>query len=231
MALTRTLAELRDAVQRTADVLEFTDKHPASYINDLINRGLGALSRICRTTNPEFQPIASTTITTTGLASSYALPATFRSLISVEYTVDDHKIWLLPYEMHERSALTSPEETSNATRASGYKVIGSNIEFLPLPQANHEAKIWFATSVTQLSGDSSTFDTMDRLDDYVIWHAARQIAQERENWQRVAVLSQWMAEMEPDIRVLARSIDLSHPARVVDETLAMRDRYGRRLWR
>lgn len=229
MALTRRLDEIRDAVQRTADVVAFTDKHPTTYINDLVNRGLGALSRLCRTVNPEFQPIASTTVSMDGNNTTYALPSNFRSLISVEYTGDSIKTWLLPYELHERAALTNPSVASNSTRGAFYKVIGTNIEFLPLPPSGHSALLWYATSATQLATDSATMDTMDRLDDYVIWWAARQIAQERENWPRVQVLTDWMAALEGDIRILARSLDLSHPARAVrTEAANAYDRYGRR---
>ncbi len=217
MALTTTLGELVEAVQRTADVVAFTDKHPVVYVKELVNRGLGALSRICRTTNPEFQPIASSPITTDGIETLYSLPGNFRSLISVEYTdADSRKAWLVPYEMHERAALSSPEERSSSLRARHYKVIGSNIELLPRAPADHVARLWYATTVTQLSDTGPAFDTMERLDDYVIWYAAREIAQERENWPRYDRLTASMGALEADIRILARSVDLSHPARVVD---------------
>ncbi len=225
MPLTTTLTLMRDAVMRTADVVAFTDKHPAARVNDLINQGLGALLRICRTTNPEFQPIATDTITTDGVATQYGLPTNFRSLISVEYTDGSgHKTWLTPFEMHERAALTDPETTSIALRARCYRVIGTNIELLPRPEADHTALLWYATSVTQLASDPSTFDTMDRLDTYVIWWAAREIAMEREAWERHDRLGAKMAEMEAEIRILARSIDLSHPGRVVDRYQARRIR-------
>jgi len=235
MALTRTLAQLRDAVQRTADIVSFTAKHPDSYVNDLVNRGLGALSLLCRTVDPEFQPIASTTITCDGSATSYALPSNFRSLISVEYTHDGFKSWLVPYEMHERGSLTSPDAAANAGRAFGYKVIGTNIELLPRPSSADTALVWYATNVTQLSADASTVDVMDRLDSYVIWWAAREIAQEREAWERYDRLTASMASLEGDIRILARSKDGGAPQRIVDLRYAAGrspDRYGRtRGWR
>jgi hypothetical protein len=231
LALNRQLGDIRDAVMRTADVAAFTDKHPATYVNDLVNRGLGALSRVCRTTNPEFQPVASTTITMDGSATVYGLPGNFRSLISVVYTDSNkRKTWMQPLEWPERAVLTTPETVSHATRAAGYQLVGTNIEFLPKPPKNDTALLWFATSVTQLSGDSSVFDTMERLDQYVIWWAAREIAQERENWSRVDRLAQRLGEMEGDIRILARSLDLSAPGRVANLRLAghYRDRFGRR---
>lgn len=235
MALTRTLAQLRDAVQRTADIVQFTDKHPDSYVNDLVNRGLGALSLLCRTVDPEFQPIASTTLTCDGSNTTYALPSNFRSLISVEYTHDGFKTWLEPYQLHERASLTTPDVQANATTATGYKVIGTNLELLPLPSEDDTALCWYATNVTQLSADASTVDVMDRLDSYVIWWAAREVAQERENWERYDRLSASMAALEGDIRILARSKDLSAPGRPTDTRYASGrgpDRYGRtrRSW-
>lgn len=232
MPLTRSQDEMRDAVYRTADLLAFTDKYPSERVNDLLNQGLGALSRICRTTNPEFQPIASTTITTDGVATEYDLPAGFRSLLSVAYTDgDERKKWLTPYEMHERASLTTPETQDNALRATGYKILGSTIELLPRAPANHTALVWYATTVTQLAGSAELFDTMERLDSYVIWWAARELSMEGEAWERYDRLSARLGEMDAEIRILARSIDLSHPPRVVQNEFAGWPRVRRRFVR
>lgn len=229
MALTTTLEDMRDAVYRTSDTVNFTDKHPTTRVDDLINQGLGALSRICRTTNPEFQPIGSTTITMDGVATAYALPSNFRSLLMVQYTDGElHKRWLNPYELHERAALTDPDTVAVALRAEGYRLVGSNIEFLPRPPEDHTALVWYATTVTQLVGDTAAWDTMERLDSYVIWWAAREIAMEREAWERHDRLTQKMGELEADIRILARSLDLSVPKRVVDLAHGSRPRWRRR---
>lgn len=233
MPLTTTLEDMRDAVRRTADIVAFTDKHPDSRVNDLLNQGLGALSRLCRTTNPEFQPIASFDITTDGLETMYELPATFRQLLMVQYeNADNRKFWLTPYELHERALLTERDTASNSLQARCYRIMGRNIELLPRPPANHTATVWFATTMTQLTGDEQTFDTMDRLDTYAIWWAAREIAMEREAWERHDRLSQKLSELEGDIRILARSIDASAPRRVVKLELADQPRgWGRRRYR
>lgn len=230
MSLTTTQVLMREAIQRTANVVAFTDTHTPAAINHLINRGLGALSTLCRTTNPEFQPIASTTITADGVNTTFALPSNFRTLLSVEYTGDTGvKDWLLPFDMHERAALSSPDATTTSLRARAYRVIGTNIELLPRPPEDHTALVWYATAVTQLAGDAETFDTMERLDSYVIWWAAREIAMEREAWERHDRLSQKLSDLEADIRILARSRDLSASSHVTDRRFA--DRYGRSRYR
>ncbi len=227
MALTTTQALIREAVQRTADVVAFTDRHTPASINHLINRGLGALSTLCRTTNPEFRPLGSTTIACNGADTFYPLPTDFRTLLSVEYTGDDgHKTWLNPYELHERARLVEPDLVNGSTRAGWYRVIGDNIELLPLPPDGHSALLWYASTATQLAADADTFDTMDRLDSYVIWWAAREIAMERGDWIRHDKLSEKLISLEGDIRILARSIDLSAASRPVDLAHANR-RWGR----
>lgn len=229
MPLTTTLEDMRDAVRRTADVVAFTEKHPDTRINVLINQGLGALSRVCRIVNPEFQPVASTVLTMDGIETSYDLPAGFRSLLSVEYTDDeDRKVWMNPLSLSERAALTTPEALSASTRALGYRLISTAaIEFLPRPPEDHTALLWYATSVTQLTGNEQTFDTMERLDSYVIWWAAREIAMEREAWERYDRLGTRLAELTAEIQILARSLDLSAPDRVVALSRETRRRYRR----
>lgn len=225
MALTRTLAQIREAVQRTADVVAFTDRHPASAINDLVNRGLGALHRLTMVVAPEFRPLASTTITTDGTNTLFALPAAFRALISAEYSDGNGgRLWLTPFEMHERAVLYG--DGTEATRATNYRVIGANIELLPKPPSGHTVLVWYATTAVQLSADSDTTDVLDRLDDYVIWWAAREVARERGDWDRYGTLKADLEKLEAEIQVLARTRDVSAPARPVD--LRQADRYGRR---
>ncbi len=225
MPLTRSLGELVDAVQRTADVVEFTDKHPLTRIRDLVNQGLGALSRICRSVNPKFQPIASTSFTTDGIATAYPLPSNFRSLISVEYTdSDNRKVWLDKFGQEERPLLTSRDAQSTSLRADGFMLVGTNIELLPRPPADHTVTLWYATTVTQLVIDAQPWDTTERLDTYVIWWAAREIAMEREAWERHDRLGKKMADMEAEIRIIARSLDLSGPERIGQTKAAVRGR-------
>jgi hypothetical protein len=65
----------------------------------------------------------------------------------------------------------------------------------------------------------------DRLDDYVIWWAAREIAMDREDWERHDRLSAKIGSLEADIQVIARQRDISHPSRIVN--LSHADRFGR----
>ncbi len=224
MPTSRTLEQLRDSVQRVADVRAFTARHSEESVNDLVNRGLGALNRLCASVNPEFRPIASYAIETDGTNTVYGLPPSFRHLISVEYVADGVKTWLQPYEMFERAELDPAEP--EAGQAYAYRLLGTNIELLPLPEDGHTATLWYGTTATQLSDDESSVDVSDRLDDYVIWWAAREIAMDRADWERHDRLSAKIASLEEEIRIIARSRDVSAPSRVVD-VRTYTDRYGR----
>lgn len=232
MPLTRTLAQIRDSVQRTAGISAFVGngkRHSTDSVNDLINRGFGALTRVTAVIDPEFRPISSTEIETDGDATEYALPANLRSVLAVYYTADGESTWLIPYELHERPRLVDTTTTANSSRAQHYRVLGTNIELLPLADEGHTALLWYATTAIQLTADGQSADVYDRLDDYVIWWAAREIAMDREDWERHDRLTAKIAGMEEQIQILARSRDLSAPARIVDVREA--NRYGRVRYR
>lgn len=228
MALTRTLAQIRERVQRAAGVLAFTDRHPTAYIDDLINGALGALLRTTATVAPEFRPIASTTITFDGTNTAYALPSGFRSAILVEYIGDDaHRAYLGEYTMAERPRLADVDAASDSIGAVAFRLLGSNIDFLPLPPSGHTAVLWYATTATQLSSGSDTTDVVDRVDDYITWWAAREVAMDREDWERHDRLTAKLDAAVPEILIMARQRNVSGPSRPVN--LYAVDRYGRRV--
>jgi len=232
--LTRTQAQMRESIRRASDTFGPTHaaRTPDTHVDDLINRGLGMFTSLCMTVAPDFHPIASTTITANGDDTVYPLPSNYRTAISVEYIGDSgKKTWLAPFEKHERAELSGPETGSTSQGATGYRRIGTNIEFLPRPPAGHRVLLWYATNAPQLNGDGNAIDTLDRLvDNYVTWWAAREIAGELGNWERHESLSSKLGAIEPDVRLLARTRDVSLPSRITD--LSYADRYGRmRGWR
>lgn len=232
MPLTRTLAQMRDSVQRTAGISAFVGagkRHSQDSVDDLINRGFGALTRATAVIDPEFRPIASDDIETDGDATEYALPANCRSVIGVHYTCDGQSTWLIPFELNERPALVDSVSTASATKAVHYRVMGTNIELLPLADEGHTARVWYATTAIQLASSGASADVYDRLDDYVIWWAAREIAKDREDWERHDRLGADLKDLRGEIQILARSRDLSHPRRIVDVREA--NRYGRVRYR
>lgn len=230
MALTQTREQIRDAVRKLTNTQGSTAllRHPDADLNDYINRGLSRLRFLLTQANPDQRYLSSTTITTSDGTSLYSLPSDFGFLISVDMAIDSRKVWLLAYEMHERAALTSPDNVYSG-QPTTYRLRGGNIEFLPTPTGDYDATLWYVPHTTELSSDGSTLDTVNRLDDYVIAYAARWVATKDKNWDLKQSAGELMQELVSEIEVLGRSRDENAPARIVDVYQA--DQWGRGMRR
>jgi hypothetical protein len=205
-------------------------RHPDADLNDYVNRGIAALRRELDVAIPDQRFLASTTVPTVAGTSLYALPADFNHLVSIDLEADGVKVWLVPYEMHERPMLTD-DSVSYTGIPFTYRLRGGNIELLPTPQAVYTATVWYVSDPSTLSSDASTLDTITRLDDFVIAYAAKLVALKDNNQDKAASADGLMAMMRDEIAMIARSRDKNAPSRIVDEMLA--DRWGRhpRGWR
>ena len=226
MALTQTLAQLRTNVRRMADAGGTTalQRHPDADLNDYVNRGIAALRRELDVAIPDQRFLASSTVTTAAGTTTYSLPADFNHLVSIDILADGTKTWLLPYEMHERASLTTPDTNASGVPLS-YRLRGSNVELLPAPQGVYTVTLWYVSDPSTLSLDASTFDTITRLDDYVIAYAAKLVAMKDKNWDLAGACDGLMDRMREDVQFIARSRDRNSPSRIVDESLA--NRWGR----
>lgn len=228
MALTQTLSQIRANVQKFANVQGASAlvRHPTADLNDYINRGIGALYRILTGVVPDQRYLASSPVTTSSGTSTYALPADFDHLVSVDLTANGTKVWLEAYEMNERPALTDPA-TSYTGIPYTYRLRGSNIELLPTATAAYTGTLWYVPTAPQLASDGATFDTISRLDDFIIYYAARLVAIRDKNWDLVGQCKSLLDEIRSEVETVARSRDKNSPSRPVDETLA--NRWGRRV--
>lgn len=227
MALNKDLEEIRDSVRRFANVQGTTAllRHPNADLNDYINRALGSLHRKLTSTLPDQRFLSSTTITTSDGVDTYSLGVNFDSIISMQITADSRSYWLQSYEMSERPALTSPDVPSQGIPFT-YRLRGSSIELLPVAQGAYDVLVWYVPTTTQLASDAATFDTISRLDDFLIAYASRLVAIKDKNWELAAACKDMLLELDGEIAALARNVDRNSPPRIVD-TYQSRDRWGR----
>lgn len=230
MALTKTRTLIRAAVRRFTDTggTNALVRHPDADLNDYIDRALGSLHRKLNEFIPDLRVLSSSSISITSGTTSYSLPADFEALVSVDLTANGVKVWLEAYEMHERASLTDSGSSYSGV-PQFYRLRGSNIEYLPSPTSSYTSVIWYVPTPTQFSADAETFDTINRLDDYLVAYASRFVAVKDKNIELVALCRDMMAELEADIALVARNRDRNSPPRVVDEWHA--DRWGRRRGR
>jgi hypothetical protein len=239
LALNQTLTQLINSTRKCADI-EGTSallRHPDSDVTDYVNRGVAALCRILTLYIPDQQYLSSASVTLVSGTATYSLNSTFRNLISVDLTANGTKSWLTAYNMNERPILSDSNIASSGIPLF-YRLRAANIEYLPTPGASgYTSTLWYVPVPVQLSsGGTTTFDTIDRLDDYIIWYAAREVAKKDRLWDLHNALSQNLSELRSDIQTLARSRDMNSPPRVRDDYANDRfgrsdgrDRYGRRL--
>jgi len=150
-------------------------RHPDADLNEYIDLALGALHRALTNSGSGQRYLSSATVTMTSGTALYALGATFDYLISVDLTANGHKSWLTAYEMHERPGLTTPDSTASGVPYK-YRLQGGNIEYLPTPTGAYTSTVWFVPTPTQFTADGDTFDTVNRLDTFLVAYAARFIA-------------------------------------------------------
>ncbi len=236
MSLTQTQAQLLASVRQYTDTAGVTalQRHPDPTVKDYINRALGSLHRKLTELLPDQRYLATTTITTDASISTYSLPSDFDVLISIDLTANGVKCWLNGYEMSERAALTDPSASYTGIPFT-YRLRGANIEYLPTPAGAYPSTLWYVPTPAQLSSTGATFDTISRLDDFIVGYASRFIATKDKNWDLVGECRATCAELEAEIRQVSRARDRNSPPRIVDESAS--NRWGRqtagipRRWR
>ncbi len=226
MALNQSLLQLRNNVRKFSNVQGTTAllRHPDADLNDYLNRALGSLHRKLTTALPDQRYLASTTLTTSDGVATYGLGVNFDHIISLELSADGSRVWLLGYEMHERPALVSPDQAYEGIPFT-YRLRGANLELLPVPSGAYTVYIWYVPSSTQLTSDGQVFDTISRLDDYLVAYASRLVAIKDKNWDLAAQCKDLVMELDGEIAVLGRNRDRNSPPRIVDVYMA--DRWGR----
>lgn len=230
MALTQNRAQIRANVRLTTNTggVNALLRHPDANLNEYIDRALGSAHRILTEVLPDLRILSSTIVTTSTGVSLYALPADFDHLISLDLSANGVKSWLLAYEMHERPALSDPSQTYEGIPFT-YRLRGSNIEYLPVPSGIYTSTLWYVPNATQFANDSQLYDTISRLDDYLIAYASRFVAVRDSNAQLKGDCDALLAEFREDLQKAARNRDKNSPSRIVDEYMA--DRWGRRMRR
>lgn len=234
MALTQSKAQIRTNVRKFSDTQGTTAllRHPNDDIDDYINRALGSLHRRLTTALPDQRYLSSQTVTTVAGMLTYPLASDFDHLISVDITADGRRTWLEAFEMNERPELLSAD-TSFTGVPFAYRLRGANIEYLPTVSGVYSSVLWYVPTPTQPAvgsgGDATTFDTISRLDDYLIAYASKPIAIKDKNWDLLTACKSVIADLEGEIDVIARGRDKNSPPRITD--VYQSNRWGRRMRR
>lgn len=232
MAIFKTQSEMRDAVRRRVDIKGNVGlaRHPDADINDYVNRGIAALYRLLCRVNGDQRYLATAPIPTLAGVARYSLPDDFQHAISLEGTINGRTYRFDSYDWSQRPWL------ENRTTGEPYlfRLLGDELELMPVPSGPYQLELWYVPSAPQLTEDNDPFDTIVRLDDYVVDYAARLVAERDENYELMGAVAQHLAELKADIEVFCSSNrNQANPpqpirTRITDARLMVRRR--RTIW-
>lgn len=232
MSLNQTQAQILANVRQFASAAGTTDllRHPDANVRDYINRALGSLHRKLTEAGVGNRYLSSQTVSIVSGTATYALASDFDHLISVDLTANGVKSWLVAYEMNERPMLTDANASYSGVPIT-YRLRGANVEYLPTPGGTYTSTLWYVPTPTNwstgTSDASSTFDTINRLDEYLVAYAAKKIATKDRKWDLVKECDSVLAEIGEEIVAIGHSRDRNSPPRPVDEMRT--NRWGRRM--
>lgn len=228
MALNRTIDQMVAATRQMANVEGTTGllRHPDANVFDYVNRGIAALDRVLRMVDSGQRYLSSSTVTTSNGTETYALPSDFMHLVSLSGSINGMQRWFTSYDMTERPLLIDTNAGWTGEPLY-YRLRGGNISLLPVPTATYSLTLWYQAAPSTLTTGQS-FDTIARLDDYIILFAAKLIAKKDKNWDLHNVLDQDMAAMRSEVESIGRNRDQNYPARIVDVSECHREGWSYR---
>jgi hypothetical protein len=217
MARTATLEEMRDRAYQRGGYESAVKRFPEAEVNGLINESIADLwDQLLRVRGVDsFETI--TTITTVAGTSVYGIPAGFYELLAVSVNAGNG-LGSYPVErfmMKERPGLANP-----AIPRYGYpyfyKLLGQNIELLPIPQGAYSVEVRYVPTATELAADSDTFDGVNGWEEWVVVDVARKMATKERDWEQLGALQADLRRLEDRIRALGGARDRASNRRVVD---------------
>lgn len=230
MARTATLAEMRNRAYQRGGFENAIKRFPNAEVNALVNESIADLwDQMLRARGVDgFE--TSTTITTSNGVSTYAIPATFYELLAVSLDAGSG-LGSFPLErfmMKERPGLAAPPIQRHGFPYF-YKLLGSNIEVLPVPRGAYALELRYVPAAPKLTNDADTFDGINGWEEWVTVDVARKMATKERDWELVGALQADLQRLAGRIRALAGARDRASNRRVVD--VRNRGRWlGRRRW-
>lgn len=183
----------------------------------------------------EYYVASPLTFTTTG-AQFEALPngvnrggaLPFYKLLGVDLGLDQSNnawITLKKFEFISRNRYVFPQITTNLLGVAGlrYRIIGNQLEFTPIPQANQQLRIWYVPRMVELLSDTDRVDGVSGWTEYIIVDAAIKALQKEES--DVSVLMAQKQALLARIEAAAENRDAGEPERI-STTRTYTDLYG-----
>ena len=168
----------------------------------------------------EFYFTTSTTINIVGSTSSYALPADFYKLDGVDLRLDSsgRYLTLLPSMFKERNKFRSSLAYATAPFGQAYKyiLVGSTIQFVPLPSSAGVIQLWYTPEPAVITSLSQSLSLPIGCDEYMSLYVASAMLSKEES--DTTALTQKRLEIIDQLKNSLKDRDQGSAQYVVDES-------------
>lgn len=186
-----TFAQLKQAARERADMTEsnfVTDSELGTYIN----ASIAELHDILVETYEHDYYIKEQTFNTTAQTASYDLSTIitdndFYKMRGVDLKLNGDKYFSIqPFNFNERNKFQDFGAWSYLGRANiRYRLVGSNLNFTPVPDSAVEVRLWYVPLATKLVNDADELNDLNQYSEYVIVDAAIKMLNKEESDVRV----------------------------------------------
>lgn len=238
-----TLGQIRLAAQQRADLVN-SGFVTISEWNSYISQSAFELYDLLVTTYQDYYLAPQALFLTNGNNSAYPLPDGITSFLTMSGSsfipkpfykmngVDvglsnNNNAWftLEKFNWNDRNNFVYPQLNSTILGVFNmkYRVMGSNIEFIPTPSANQYVRLWYIPRMTQPLADNDILDGISGWTEYVIIDAAIKAMQKEES--DCTVLAAQKADIVKRIEDSAGNRDASI-ADTITNNRSLSSRYG-----
>ena len=224
---------LKDIVARVRQRADMEDNY---FVSDLevqtyINAGIAELHDLLIQTYGQDYYVSSKTFNTAASKDTYPLNDTssteniaitnFYKLRGMDAKLNGSDYFTLrPFSFNERN-LRQEGSLSNVLGVANlrYRLVGSNVVFSPVPDANTEIRIWWVPTAQQFSvanpaTATDVFEDINGYAEYVVIDAAIKCLQKEES--DVSILYAQKKDMKRRIEEAANNRDAGHPLTISD---------------
>ena len=219
------LSELRTRARRLADAVGnnfFSD----AEVNDYINTGLAELHDILVLKFEDYY-VKSATFSLVIGTKSYSLSSIgisdFYKLLGLDIAQGSDVIRIPRYSFQERNIFSSNSHihTEKGFTNFRYNLNGTNITFVPEPNATDQITVWYIPSYTKLASDGATVSNLVALnwEEYAVVSAAIKMRMKEET--STSGLERELQRIENRIEEAARNRDAGEPMGITDENIGI----------
>lgn len=209
-----TLAEIRTLAKDRAN-MEDSDFIEDAIWNQFINASLAELHDLLVAVYADDYYLNEYSFTTVDGVKTYAVPSDFYKVRGVDAYLSGQWVDLHKYNFNKRNQDT----TSNQLIFHGltnlrYRLMGANIMFSRIPDANTQCKLWYTPKSVVLVDDTDSFEDINGYIEYVVVDAAIKAGIKEETDVNELMITK--QAMKSRLEAMAANRDANEPESVSD---------------